>query len=225
MSVFRNNHDGTETETYAGCVLGLGSKGYVGDSDFYAIVWDEEAQAVVTALYETTRCAADGRAVVDATPEVIAKAKEWLKDWAAKALTVGYKTKATEELYNIDKGTVVRVFKGRKVPIGTVGTVFWKGEKHYGVSYRNTGFYRGTSRFYGDIVTRIGFNDAEGNTFWTNIENVEKADKTLIMPAEAEIEAQAQAMADRGLFHLPFVAYGPSHDVTRAVNLGIQAVV
>jgi len=224
MSVYHDNYNGTETEAYAGCVLGTGSKGYHDDSDYYAIVWDERAQAVVTAMYATTRCAADGRAVVDATPEVIAKAQAWLKDWAVKALTEGYRHQATEELYNIDKGTEIRVFKGRKVPIGTTGRVFWKGKIHYGTSYAHRSFY-GTQTSGGQSVTRVGFNDAQGNTFWTSIENVEKANQTLNMPAEAEIEAQAQAIADRKMFYIPFVQYGHAHDAAvQAASQGIQAV-
>lgn len=52
----------------------------------------------------------------------------------------------------------VKVFKGRKVPIGTVGVVFW-------LNYypRNTWF--GT--------TKVGIKDDNGNVYFTDINNVE----------------------------------------------------
>lgn len=45
------------------------------------------------------------------------------------------------------KGATVKVVKGRKVPVGTVGTVFWMGEGNYG-------------------KTRLGIRDAAGQTHW-----------------------------------------------------------
>lgn len=45
------------------------------------------------------------------------------------------------------KGATVKVVKGRKVPKGTVGVVFWMGESGYG-------------------KTRLGIRDAAGETHW-----------------------------------------------------------
>jgi hypothetical protein len=53
------------------------------------------------------------------------------------------------------KGQTVEVFKGRKVPKGTVGEVFWVAPEEDG---------------YG--VVKVGFKTAEGVTHFTNIENV-----------------------------------------------------
>ena len=53
------------------------------------------------------------------------------------------------------KGQTVEVFKGRKVPKGTVGVVFWVAPEEDG---------------YG--VVKVGFKTAEGVTHFTNIENV-----------------------------------------------------
>lgn len=47
----------------------------------------------------------------------------------------------------IDKGVRVEVFKGRKVPVGTKGVVFWMGDTGYG--------------------PKLGIRDDEGNTHWT----------------------------------------------------------
>lgn len=58
----------------------------------------------------------------------------------------------------------VKVVKGRKVPIGTVGERFWMG------SYDNSK--------YGDpwgiyTTVRIGIKDDNGNVYWTALDNVE----------------------------------------------------
>lgn len=58
----------------------------------------------------------------------------------------------------------VKVVKGRKVPIGTVGECFWM------CSYDNSK--------YGDpwgiyTTVRIGIKDDDGNVYWTSLNNVE----------------------------------------------------
>jgi len=58
----------------------------------------------------------------------------------------------------------VKVVKGRKVPIGTVGECFWMG------SYDNSK--------YGDpwgiyTTIRVGIKDSQQNVFWTSAENIE----------------------------------------------------
>lgn len=61
-------------------------------------------------------------------------------------------------------GKTVRVFKGRKVPIGTTGVVFWIGQ------YDNSK--------YGDpwgiyTTTKLGIRDSAGNAFFTADTNCE----------------------------------------------------
>ena len=63
-------------------------------------------------------------------------------------------------------GKQVTVVKGRKVPHGTTGECFWMG------TYDNSK--------YGDpwgiyTTTRIGIRDAEGNVYWTALDNVRLA--------------------------------------------------
>ena len=60
---------------------------------------------------------------------------------------------AESRLWVMEKGTPLRVVRGRKVPVGTRGRCFWIGETKYG--------------------TRVGLNDAEGTTHWTARGNVE----------------------------------------------------
>lgn len=53
MSIYNTE---TNEETYFGCVMELGEHNYYDDSDFYAIVWDEEEQTFKSVEYATTRC-------------------------------------------------------------------------------------------------------------------------------------------------------------------------
>lgn len=63
--------------TYVGCVLGLGEYNGYDDSDFYAMVWDEENQTVKKVWYDTTRAYTNTTAHVDATDEVREKARRF----------------------------------------------------------------------------------------------------------------------------------------------------
>lgn len=61
--------------------------------------------------------------------------------------------KARDTLFSVRKGKSVVVMKGRKVPHGLRGIVFWEGEGEYG--------------------PRIGIKDAAGEAHWTAASNVE----------------------------------------------------
>lgn len=64
--------------TFEGAVLQTFERNGSWDSDFIAIVWDEERQCVREVEYATTRFWTYGNsAVVDATPEVLAKAQAY----------------------------------------------------------------------------------------------------------------------------------------------------
>lgn len=61
-------------------------------------------------------------------------------------------------------GKTVRVYKGRKVPVGTIGEVFWVGwhcRSPYGDPW---GIY---------TTTRVGIKDWRGDVYWTALDNVE----------------------------------------------------
>ena len=58
----------------------------------------------------------------------------------------------------------VRVVKGRKVPIGTVGEVFWMGSQDYSKYGDPWGIY---------TKYRCGIRDWRGNVYWTSLDNVE----------------------------------------------------
>jgi len=58
----------------------------------------------------------------------------------------------------------VRVVKGRKVPIGTEGEVFWMGSYDHSKYGDPWGIY---------TSVRVGIRDDLGNVHWTAVENIE----------------------------------------------------
>lgn len=56
----------------------------------------------------------------------------------------------------------VKVVKGRKVPVGTVGKVFWIGMRNYS-KYGN----------WWSWEVRVGFKDESGETYFVSEENIE----------------------------------------------------
>jgi hypothetical protein len=164
---------------FRGYVLGIDERNGYSDSDFFATVWDEEQGCVRTISDGTTRFAAPPKyAGADASSEVWAKAEAW---WAAN---VGPKQALETILARrkfIDVGSEVEVAKGRKIPKGTKGEVFWKGKDQF---YRSYG--------YGDTMFglparafRIGIRLLDGSRVYTSMDNVFKLN--VLPPTEAEI--------------------------------------
>ena len=60
----------------------------------------------------------------------------------------------------------VRVVKGRKVPIGTVGECFWMGSTDYSKYGDPWGIY---------TKYRVGIKDTDENVYWTSADNIELA--------------------------------------------------
>lgn len=121
MSIF--NHDGTVS--YEGCVLALGEMNYYDDSDFYAVIYDKEKNEIRRVMYDTTRFGGGGNAKVDATEEVIKKAskilyEKYLEAWNSWNISQAKKPRL---------GNTVIVKAGRKVPINTVGILFYIGQE------------------------------------------------------------------------------------------------
>lgn len=112
-------------DTYIGATLKTGEHNYYDDSDFYAIVWDVEAGKSRKIEYATTRGWTYGnQATVDATDEIKAAYRAWQKANMERAR----EELAREEALKPRKGKMVRVVRGRKIPVGTVGVVFWFSE-------------------------------------------------------------------------------------------------
>lgn len=69
----------------------------------------------------------------------------------------------------IDKNMNVKVVRGRKVPIGTLGKVFWVGTNQFG--------------------RRVGLKDSNGTVYWTSAGNIEIIDR----PDESKVLQEAKA--------------------------------
>lgn len=149
---------------YAGLVVGMDSV-YLGDGDntYYAVVWDEGRNETRSVGGWWSHSDMMKSVTVDATPEVVAKYNDYRARVAAVKAADDARSRAArdaEEAAKPKAGKVVKVGKGRKVPKGTTGEVFW-----YGAGKSYTGYGRGPMR--------VGFKDAAGNTHWTDANNVE----------------------------------------------------
>jgi hypothetical protein len=147
-------------------------------------VWDDTTCAEVLNDYNQIEkillhCGYHGElatAEVDATPEVlatIANLREIERQRAEARAEANRQYLAREEqeaakarvLHSIGKGDIVRVYKGRKVPVGTIGKVIWEGDSAYG--------------------RRLGVKDDEGTVHWVAADNVQRANATEIEAAAA----------------------------------------
>lgn len=110
--------------THVGVVLELREMNGYDDSDFYAVVWDTEKGETKRVVYASTRgWTYPNGAAVDATPEVLAAYTAWTDKRRAEAMRLALEAEAKEPKV----GRRVKVVKGRKVPIGSSGEVFWYG--------------------------------------------------------------------------------------------------
>lgn len=157
MAVIQLAMDGSVIKSYDGCVIRTWERNGSWDSDFFADCVNIETGEIDCVEYDTTRCGGCGTAEVDLTETnfrlyQMASYNRVIK----KALEVD-RNNATK----VEVGKIVKVVKGRKVPIGTVGTVFWQKE----VNYDRYG------RWY-NAQMRIGIKDEKGNVWWLNQQNV-----------------------------------------------------
>ncbi len=124
-------------ESWTGCVLATGEHNWHDDSDFYALVWDEEQGKVRETEYASTRgWTYHNHAKVDATPEVIAKAQAWKAQQLAEGYTAQTVQAKREEISKVDLGVEVRSTTTRGKNKDVVGTVEWIGENNYGPGMR-----------------------------------------------------------------------------------------
>lgn len=126
MAVIAGIYGKTEPE-YVGCVLSTYERNGMNDSDWYAICWDKEKQKVVEVEYDTTRAGGGGRAEIDATEEVLREVYRWYKQIGRDLFDL--RTNPAEAK-KVRKGDTVKVVRGRKVPKGTEGVVFWVGTRY-----------------------------------------------------------------------------------------------
>ncbi len=133
MAIGIKRADGTTDVTYVGRVLETRERNYWDDSDFYAIVWDDETGHPKHVDYASTRYwTYDNYATVDADEATLAAYAAWRAARAAE----GRAAAAAAEAATVRKGKLVRVVKGRKIPIGTEAVVGWIGDNRYGPGLR-----------------------------------------------------------------------------------------
>lgn len=138
-----------QQETYVGCVIELREFNGYDDSDFYALVWDDEKQTVTRVEYATTRAATYGNsASVDLTPERAALVEAHYRQRREAQIAA----KAAQDFATPTKGKIVEVIAGQKLPVGTKAVVGWYGEDRFD-----------RSRHYGNSLTLndVGIYDSE----------------------------------------------------------------
>lgn len=172
--------------TYEGAVLRLRERNGYDDSDFYALVWDEEQQATREIMYATTRgWTYHNGANIDATHEVIEKA-------------VAHMTAVRFALVQRDHAETPRMgYTARAVEKGAAveGVIAWVGKS------RNR--YADINRYGIRVEGRKGyvFRDATDDDFAFDVAPVSDEDMvTWRATCEHNVRgelAQAQAIADQ----------------------------
>jgi len=175
---------------YEGAVLDTRERNYHDDSDFYAVVWD--GQAITSVEYDTTRFAGGGNAWVDATDEVKAQAREYLKKWAFRWLA----NETYVEAKKVEVGKRVTVVKGRKLAHGLEGVVLreWEQRSQYG-----------TWSYGKRVLLRLD----DGTTVWTGMQNVAVSDEEVwtYLPDWKSLQVRAERYGQQMAFHTPITAY------------------
>ncbi len=124
MAIYTNVYGDGHTPDYKGRVLDWYEHNGYDDSDWYAICWNEEKQAIDEVLFNTTRCACDGYAEIDATTEVLRKVYRY---WKNIGRTMFDSRTNPEQAKKPHVGDTVRIVGGRKIKKGTECKVFWTG--------------------------------------------------------------------------------------------------
>ena len=140
---------------YEGCVLDTYEHNGTWDSDWYAVCWDQAKQKIVRVEYDTTRCGGGGKAEIDATEEVLREVYGHFRQTERARFDNVLNAQQAKEY---EKGDDVIVVKGRKVPKGTIGNVFWKGSVF--------------NRYSGQYEDRVGI-EADGKRQFLPAEYVE----------------------------------------------------
>lgn len=173
------------TKSYEGAVLATRERNGYDDSDFYAFVWTGEK--IESVEYATTRgWTYRNFATVDATPEVVEAATAYL----AGLIFSRMREAALAAAKKPEKGRTVKIVRGRKIPLGTVGTVVWEGPaREFGPRYR--------WERQRPAPRRIGFKpEGGGEVVFTAAENAETVDPEEYLEAESELRRKAAYAAE-----------------------------
>lgn len=161
-------HDIWMCLTHVGlCICDYERNGY-DDSDFHMIVWNPETKTTEDICYATTRgwtypCYGSA---ADLTPENEKEVREYIYKFSKQARLNHFEKEAKK----VDWAKMVKVVRGRKVPIGTVAEVFWYGANRFG------GF-------------SVGLRHADGSRVFTDAKNVEVVNWESYLPADREERA------------------------------------
>lgn len=118
----------------------------------YCHVWNPETKTVDTVClgYYFELCSKFGHAEIDATEEILAEVARQAAEATAKALAAQQarreaEAKAAKEaaLNAPEYGKTMVVTRGRKVPVGTTGKVFWMRDGRVGLALDDTKDARG----------------------------------------------------------------------------------
>lgn len=140
-------HPATGSISHEGCVVEMFSRTEQIMSDvwaqvYYAVVWDLELERPVR-IWTHTEGEHGGfyrKANIDASKEINQAYLAWSEgESVGKVFADRLDQYDTEQMLmdsqrrqSCPKGRKVEVFKGRKVPVGTSGTVFWSGVDNFG---------------------------------------------------------------------------------------------
>lgn len=157
--------------SFEGCVLGEFERNGYDDSDFYAVVWDAAARTLRNITYASTRGpTTHNQCTVDITPENLAA----VKDWAYGIVIKRGLDRAAIASMTVEWGRTVTVVRGRKVPKGTNGEVFWMGAG----------------------PARVGLRLADDSRVFIARDNVEVANPEQYRTPDAQVIEQAQRFVD-----------------------------
>lgn len=204
MSIyFPASYDVPARELYSGRVLEDREENWHDDSDWYAIVLADDG-ALQRVDYATTRYGGSGSCRVDATDEVKIAARAWLKTWAREQIQriVDLDSKIVKD------GRIVKVVRGRKVPLGTTGRIFYWREDTYSPRYRN-GYKTGPDSIKIGIATtdRRDERGRYADVAWTYAANCEIVDPSAYTLSDAEISARAEQATRTCSYALPFTRH------------------
>lgn len=186
-----------QAKTYYGSVLAITENNGYNDSDFFAIVWDEEEQCIKSISDGTTRFAAPPKYHrADASEEVRAKADNWLRTVYLPPLAKKSLIKQRTSLETLQFGEQVAIVKGRKYPIGTKGEVFGVYANQFYRDYSRKGWSVKIKRF--DPKSKnVGIRLPDGSRIFTSLANVERL--STAVPTQEEISGEANRLASHGV--------------------------
>jgi hypothetical protein len=189
---YKNGKPAPEAPLFVGAVLDTYEVNGYDDSDWYAIVWDDEKKIVRSVEYDTTRAASMGRADVDATPESMDKARQYARDVVARGMI--------DDHAIVGPGKTVKSLTTRGKAKGITGTVerFEKDQYH---------------RSYGDYQPKVAVvkvtgpfdNPHYGRNLYIQPDRLEVTDElTEDVKTDYRQEAwlQTHAADFRSLFHI-----------------------